>query len=252
MTYFITALALGFLGSFHCVGMCGPIALALPVHHKAPLLKHALIVLYNLGRVITYSVLGLVAGTVGKSFALAGFQQGVSIALGIILIAGVFLPFKNSLLGYGFFLSIKTGLSRLFIKSSKPALFTIGLLNGFLPCGFVYVGITAAVASSDILQGAWFMCAFGLGTIPMMYLLPLTGGAVSLPLRNKMRKTTPVIITLMALFFIVRGLNLGIPYVSPRISNESNSAVPCHSSLTGPDHKNLIKCRISTANTASK
>ena len=233
------AIALGFLGSFHCVGMCGPIALALPVHNKPPLFRNSLILLYNLGRISTYALFGLLAGLVGESFAMAGFQQGLSVAMGLILLATLFLPLKSSLPVHGFFLGIKASLQRVFSKGTRPSLFVVGLLNGFLPCGLVYVGIAGAAATGSLVKGALFMASFGLGTAPLMLALPLLGNKISLSSRNRIRKATPAIVAVMALLLILRGLDLGIPYLSPRISGNT-SDVCCHKN--SPEKKQIIRC----------
>lgn len=238
MGFLLAAISLGFLGSFHCIGMCGPIALALPVHNKPPALKYALIVLYNLGRITAYSVFGLLAGIVGQSFAMAGLQQGLSIGIGVILLFSVFLTFKNSFSGMGFFLWIKMSLNRLFSRGTQSSLFLIGFLNGLLPCGLVYVGIAGAVATGDIIKGALFMAAFGAGTAPMMFALPLIKSNISVSAKSKIRKATPVMVTVMALLLIVRGLNLGIPYISPQI--KQNQVACCHEN--GPGKRTVIKC----------
>ncbi len=238
MEFLLAAISLGFLGSFHCIGMCGPIALALPVHSKPPALKYALIILYNLGRITAYSVFGLLAGIVGQSFAMAGLQQGLSIGIGVILLFSVFLTFKNSFSGMGFFLWIKTSFNRLFSRGTQSSLFLIGFLNGFLPCGLVYVGIAGAVATGDIIKGILFMAAFGAGTAPMMFALPLVGSSISMSAKNKIRRATPVMVTIMALLLIVRGLNLGIPYISPQI--KQNQVACCHENGSGK--RPVIKC----------
>lgn len=240
MGFIAAAIALGFLGSFHCIGMCGPIALALPVHQKPPVLKYFLILLYNFGRIVTYSLFGLLAGVVGESFAIAGLQQSLSIAIGLILLATVFLSFNYSFSGYGFFLWLKSKLSRLFSKSTQSSLFIIGLLNGFLPCGLVYAALAGAAATGDIVKGALFMAAFGLGTVPMMFALPVIGHSISFLRKNGIRKIVPVVVTVMALLLILRGLNLGIPYVSPAI-NHSGKTMNCHEQY--PDENKLIKCQ---------
>lgn len=239
MEFVTAAIALGFLGSFHCIGMCGPIALALPVHNQPPVLKYALIALYNLGRIFTYSIFGIIAGVIGKGIILAGYQQALSIAVGILLLLSVFLHFENSMSSSKIFFKIKTNLGKAFSKSTKPSLFIIGMLNGFLPCGLVYAGIAGAAASGGALQGFLFMTAFGLGTMPMMYIVPLIGNKISISSRNKIRRATPVIVTAMALMLIVRGLNLGIPYISPEIDRTKHT-MNCHENY--PDKSKLIKC----------
>jgi len=242
MGFLIAAISLGLLGSFHCIGMCGPIALALPVHNKPPLVKYTLIFLYNLGRIITYSVLGVLAGIVGKSFIFAGLQQVLSVSVGIALLVYVFIPFRNGVSGYPFFLWIRTSFERVFSMGSRSSLFLVGLLNGLLPCGLVYVGLAGAVATGDLLKGALFMAGFGLGTFPMMILVPVSGGLITMPVRKKIRKAIPVVIAVMAVFLILRGLNLGIPYVSPKV-DRSGTVATCHSQ-PAIYPKGMVKCAV--------
>lgn len=242
MNFLIAAISLGFFGSFHCIAMCGPIAMTLPVHNKPPLIKYTLIFSYNLGRIITYSVLGVLAGIVGKSFAIAGLQQALSVSVGIILLAYVFVPFKYSAGGYPLFLWIKASFAKVFSIGSKSSLFLVGLLNGLLPCGLVYIGIAGAIATGDVLKGTLFMALFGAGTLPMMIVLPLARGLVTASVRSKMQKAIPVVITLMATVLILRGLNLGIPYVSPKIDKNSNTT-SCHSQPSVYP-KGVIKCAV--------
>lgn len=239
MAWLTAAITLGFFGSFHCIGMCGPIALSLPVHHKAPLVKYTLILLYNLGRILTYSVFGLLAGIAGRSLHVAGLQQSLSVGIGLLLLFFVFVPFKGQVPGAGLFLWVRTRLATLLTKGKPSSLFITGLLNGFLPCGMVYMGIAGAIATGDVVKGTLFMAVFGAGTLPMMLLLPLAGASISLPVRNRLRKSTPVIITVMALLLILRGMNLGIPYLSPEI-DRAGSGVSCHEHY--PDKSKMIRC----------
>lgn len=231
MQLFLAAITLGLLGSFHCIGMCGPIALALPVHQYSPFKKYAGIFLYNAGRIMTYSVLGLLFGLLGQSFFIGGFQQVVSLTIGILLLLSVILPrfvFSNSgstTFFYSFVSTIKNGLGKLFRERKVHFLFFIGVLNGLLPCGLVYVGIAGAIASGNYLKGAEFMFYFGLGTAPIMFIVPLLGQFVSMRYRNAIRKTIPVAVSIMGIMLIVRGLNLGIPYLSPEF--EKNNTVSC-------------------------
>jgi sulfite exporter TauE/SafE len=243
MLFFYTAITLGFLGSFHCVGMCGPIALALPVHHFGTLKKHAGILLYQLGRLFTYSVLGLLFGVLGQTFFPAVFQQSLSIGIGalmlLVLIASRlgqahmpdFLAFRG-LIG-----RLKSGLSRLFHRRGLRFLFLTGLLNGLLPCGLVYIGIAGAAATSHYLHGGLFMLGFGLGTVPAMYAVPTLGQFIGTRSRNQMRKAMPVIMAAMALLLIVRGLNLGIPYLSPALEKQQHTLNCCSKTA---DHQNKI------------
>ncbi len=218
----ITPLTIGLVGSFHCIGMCGPIAVALPLKNHSYAAKIAGGLLYNIGRTLTYAVLGLLFGLLGQGIQLAGFQQWTSILLGVIMILGVLFPylFKQKInlntLFTGYAGRLINNLRKLFGNRSYRSLFGIGLLNGLLPCGLVYVAIAGAINTNHILGGAGFMILFGLGTIPMMLLLSLTGSLINLRLRSLMRKVVPYFIVLLGVLFILRGLSLGIPYVSPK------------------------------------
>jgi sulfite exporter TauE/SafE len=228
-----TAISLGFLGSFHCVGMCGPIALALPIGKQNPTNRLLSILIYNSGRILTYSAFGILFGAIGKSFSLFGYQQLLSIVLGALILFGLLIPKKllsKINLGsfvYYFFNKLKTKLATLFLKEEKKSLFAIGLLNGLLPCGLVYMAAAGAIATGNILNGALFMAFFGMGTLPAMMALSLTGNKLSVTFRGKIRKAMPYALGFMACLLILRGLNLDIPYVSPKM--KTNSGIPtCH------------------------
>lgn len=214
--------------------MCGPIALALPA--KGGNILHGRI-LYNIGRIITYSVLGFLFGLLGNRIALFGFQQTLTISLGVIILISIFIP-KNiramlvSKTGfYKIFNSVKSSLAFLLRKHNLFSLLGIGVLNGLLPCGFVYIGITGAAALVDPVKGMLFMVMFGLGTVPVMLLASLAGNLIKVNLRTKLVKLVPVFSLILAAIFILRGLNLGIPYISPKLSDKyqtQTEEVICH------------------------
>lgn len=234
---FLAALTLGFLGSFHCIGMCGPIALALPLNRTNAFTKASGSIVYNLGRMITYALFGGLFGLLGQSMAIAGYQQVLSIVLGVLILILVLLP--GSVAGrmrvtcfiYSYVGKVKTSLGKLFRKSSYSSLFLIGTLNGMLPCGLVYLGIAGAIATGSALSGSMFMAAFALGTLPAILGVSLAGSMISVNLRSKMRKAVPVFVGIMALMLILRGMNLGIPYLSPRMEATVEGCVKhscCH------------------------
>lgn len=214
---------IGLLGSLHCVGMCGPIALALPIVGKSKIELIVSRLLYNLGRILTYAFFGLIFGLIGDRIQLFGLQQIVSIVLGSLIILRLIIPKKYSFIKISFFQKavgkLKQEFSRMFGKNSMKSLFSIGLLNGFLPCGFVYVGIAGAIATGDALQGAGFMALFGLGTLPIMFAASLFSSILSIKARLNFRKAIPVFSFIIGILFILRGLNLGIPYVSPKMAS---------------------------------
>jgi uncharacterized protein len=222
-----TALVVGIVGSLHCAGMCGPLALALPqAGHSAPAYFAGRLA-YNLGRVVTYCLLGMVFGFLGRTLFLAGIQRWVSIALGLVLLAGVFASRRlaswqplTRLVDH-----LKAQMSTLLHRRSLTALAALGLLNGLLPCGLVYVAGAGATATGGILPGMLYMAAFGAGTVPMMLAIGLSGRLVPVSLRLKLARAIPLSIFLLAALLILRGLSLGIPYLSPDLS-AANSC--CH------------------------
>ena len=230
-----SAFLIGLFGSFHCIGMCGPIALALPIQKDNKLNLIVGRVLYNIGRAITYATIGLFFGLVGQSLSLAGFQQSVSIIAGVLILLMVLLPSKVSqklyLLkpAYGFTNFLKRKFGVLLKQKSVASTFFIGLLNGFLPCGLVYIAVAGAIASGGYLDGAIYMFVFGIGTLPIMLAVSLAGNFISLNVRKRINKMIPAFMIVLAFLFILRGMNLGIPYVSPQLqqSEITDESVIC-------------------------
>lgn len=212
---------IGFLGSFHCVGMCGPIAIALPIGKASNLQLVISRILYNLGRIVTYSFFGAIFGLFGKGIAFAGFQRYASISLGIIILSFYLMPsrFKGKLSVTKPYLLVSNFVKKSFTKLTKTgsaqSLFLFGIVNGFLPCGFVYVALAGALTTGDFVSGAAFMALFGLGTSPIMFATSLVGKFVSDSVRSKINKLIPVFAIILAIIFILRGLSLGIPFLSP-------------------------------------
>ncbi len=250
MELILAAISLGLLGSFHCIGMCGPIALALPVHQYNSVKKYLAILLYNIGRVTTYSLLGILFGLLGQSFFIGGFQQILSISIGVILLLSVLIShtqwFHVPHFGFMYALinNVKQQLGNLFNKKGLHFLFIIGLLNGLLPCGLVYLGIAGAIATGHYLKGAEFMFYFGIGTIPIMYAVAFFGQFISLKFRNGIRQSMPFVVSCMALLLILRGLNLGIPYVSPEFEKNTNTVLCCEKpvNINNQDFKPVKSC----------
>lgn len=219
-----TAFVIGFFGSLHCAGMCGPIALALPSAAGRSKIVHLTgRLLYNFGRIVSYVILGAIFGLLGQAISLAGLQQGLSIFLGILIILAVLLPsrFSSRLIPThfynGIFAKIRGFFQSLFQTHSYESLLTIGFLNGFLPCGFVYLGLAGAISTGSILEGMGYMALFGLGTVPIMLGISLVGNFVQLSFRRALLKFMPVATIVLAVLFILRGMSLGIPYISPKM-----------------------------------
>jgi sulfite exporter TauE/SafE len=222
----LSGLLVGILGSVHCAGMCGPLAIALPVPQATRMKYITGRVLYNLGRVVTYMVLGAIAGAIGKRLFMAGAQQIVSIVLGVLLLIFALAPSVLQRIPAGASLleriagPVKRALGALLQRSSLLALFLFGLVNGILPCGLVYVALAAAITTGDVFHGVLFMAGFGLGTVPVMVAIALLGKQLQGGVRKRLSALWPVFMTVIAALVLLRGLNLGIPYVSPKIIEE--------------------------------
>ena len=216
-----TAFIFGLISSLHCIGMCGPIAIMLPVDRSNQTKKTLQIFTYHLGRLAAYASIGFIFGLFGKGFSMAGLQQELSVLLGIIMIVIVVIP-EKVFIAYNFskpifkvISKIKTALGSQFKNKSYQSLFTIGLLNGFLPCGMVYVALFGAIAMQSPSLGILYMLLFGLGTVPMMSSVVYLNSFLTLPFRNKIQKVIPYVAVCIGVLFILRGLGLGIPYISP-------------------------------------
>ena len=230
-----SAFILGLLGSLHCVGMCGPIAFMLPVDRTNAIKKISQISIYHFGRLLSYTIIGLLFGFVGKSFYLFGFQQQLSIIIGILMIMAALLPqkqfsrFNVSKQIFKIIGKVKNAMGQALKKKTMDTFLTIGFLNGFLPCGLVYMAIFAAIASGHVLNGGIYMFVFGLGTIPLMSTAIYFSQFLKGSIRQKIQKGIPVFVVIIGTLFILRGLGLGIPYLSPAPIDELVSTnMSCH------------------------
>ena len=231
----ISAFILGLLGSFHCVGMCGPIAFMLPVDRNNTYKKVTQISLYHIGRLLSYSIMGLVFGLIGKGLNLFGFQQQLSIIIGVVMIIVILIPYKTfnkynvSKPIYKVISKVKSGLGSALKKKTSDTFLTIGFLNGFLPCGLVYMAVFGAIAGGNAAEGSLYMAFFGLGTIPLMTTAIYFSNFLKGAMRQKIQKAIPVFVVLIGVLFILRGLGLGIPYLSPApIYELVSNGVDCH------------------------
>ena len=220
-----SALIFGLISSLHCIGMCGPIAMMLPVDRNNPAKKVIQIMIYHLGRLTAYASLGLIFGILGKGFYMAGIQQQLYIVVGILMITiaivpeKVFMKYNFSKPVYRAISKVKSSLGSQFKRKSPDALFTIGLLNGFLPCGLVYAALFGAIAMPNLTLSISYMLLYGLGTIPMMSAVVFISNIFSLSLRNKLQKIIPVVAVFIGILFIIRGLGLDLAYLSPSNTN---------------------------------
>ncbi len=208
-----TGFTLGLLGSFHCIGMCGPIALAIPGENQSTSSMFARGILYNLGRILTYAFIGFLFGILGMGATIAGYQNVLSIVLGVLIIffalfPHVKLPGKAKALYSNFTSRLTRHISTLYKNDASYTPFFIGLLNGFLPCGFVVTALAAALITSTTFHRAIYMALFGLGTLPVMLILNLAPGFISPKLRSKLRPFSTYFAIIIGLILIYRGYSM--------------------------------------------
>ena len=230
-----SAIIFGLLGSFHCVGMCGPIAFMLPVDRNNSFKKVTQIISYHIGRLFAYSLIGLFFGLVGKSLYIFSLQQQLSIIIGILMIVVVLIPsqtfnkYNFSKPIYKIISKVKSGLGKALKKKTADTFLTIGFLNGFLPCGLVYMAVFASLAMQSAFQSSLYMVLFGFGTIPLMTSAIYLGKFLNTKIKQRIQKAIPVFVVIIGLLFILRGLGLGIPYLSPApIIESASNTIDCH------------------------
>lgn len=227
---FISALLLGLASSLHCIGMCGPLVMSVPVQHLPQHKKLFGILLYQFGRIATYMILGVLAGLIGWRISVAGWQQVFSIAMGVVILLFLISTFIFKKIEGWVWVNQK--ITKLILWSMRrhsfSGMYVMGAANGLLPCGMVYIAIGGAMATGTIVNAMVFMFVFGLGTLPALFSLAFWGTRLSWQNRQAMRKLVPYIVGLTAILLIIRGLNLNIPYLSPFISERSADTVSCH------------------------
>ncbi len=230
----ISAIIFGLLGSFHCVGMCGPIAFMLPIDRNNKSKGFFQVLSYHLGRLFTYSIIGLLFGFLGKGFYFFGFQQQLSIIVGLSMILIILFPTFFSKINFSkginkTIFKVKSTLGKELKKKRNDTFFTIGFLNGFLPCGLVYMAVFGALATTNALSGSLYMFLFGLGTIPLMTAVVFLGNFTKGTFKKKIQRAIPIVVVFIGVLFVLRGLGLGIPYISPEpVLDLVSSTKACH------------------------
>jgi sulfite exporter TauE/SafE len=226
--WLLTALTTGLVGSLHCVGMCGPLAMALPVGRLPRSQRGLGIGTYHLARITAYALLGASLGLVGQGLLLLSLQRPISIAAGLFL-----LIWTVGLRGrFGTLTSAKSTrwivgpMGGFMQHPGWPSFAALGFLNGLLPCGFVYVPLAGAVTMSTAWQSALYMAVFGLGTVPALLLIRSVPSLFSMNLRRHFTRLMPIIAVGLGLFLLARGL------YTPASSSHSSQPIPvCHGAL---------------------
>jgi sulfite exporter TauE/SafE len=229
------AFVMGLVGSLHCLGMCGPIAMALPMGNRSTAGRLYGGLLYNLGRILTYTWLGLVLGLAGGFLITPKLQSSISIVFGAGILLYLMLPsaIKKTVArkapAHRFLLALQKQLGKLLSAQTNSSFFGVGMLNGLLPCGMIYLALTSSFLAGSIVKGSLFMAAFGAGTFPAMFAAVFFGSFFNQQIRLNLRKAVPFFLACMAVLLVLRGMNLGIPYISPLLPQDAAHVdVLCH------------------------
>ncbi len=219
-------LTTGILGSLHCIGMCGPLALSLPLPREASRIKIATgRILYQSGRIFSYMTIGLIFGSIGGVIVIAGWQQLLSIIAGSILIimALVRLTGLKNKIGINRITEFVTRqLSIAFSGQKRSSMFLTGMLNGYLPCGLVYMAAAMTVATGDVFDAAIGMAFFGLGTFPVMFVMSMGTTFLKKRWRFRLNRYSMIFALAIGILFVLRGMNLGVKYISPQVNQDSS------------------------------
>lgn len=226
-----TAIAFGFLGSLHCLGMCAPLLWAIPENPEKRARWWINKLIYNAGRISMYALLGVLVGLIGEGVSLVGWQQHISWITGVILIVGLSLSIWGGRIrmfnafSTGFNQRIKRGLSKTLASKTYRSQLMFGVFNGLLPCGLVYMALIASLSMTSIGGSMAYMALFGLGTIPMMLGAAYFKKSIQSLKTISFNKLYPKIVLTIAILLIVRGMNLGIPYLSPKVSYSTDITI---------------------------
>ena len=223
MILLFTSFLLGLTANLHCLGMCGPLVLAIPLDRTSRGSLFSGIFQYNAGRIAAYAGLGALAGVLGLGVQGFGFLRWLSILAGFFMLfyawkKWLFRSEGSKALFSGFGRFFGTAIGKILASGSRFKLPLLGALNGLLPCGMVYLALLNALLGGDSAKSARAMIFFGLGTLPALVFVAYAANRVSPQLRLSFSRAVPVLLTVVAILMILRGMNLGIPYLSPKVS----------------------------------
>lgn len=218
---------IGFVGSLHCAGMCGPLVIAMPWNRIEKGTWHKAII-YHLSRSSTYAILGVIVGFVGQTIGLAKWQQYAAIVAGILSLLLFFVPMLSlrGKLVSKWSQTVTEMFSSVVRKKSWFMVPLLGMLNGLLPCGFLAMALLASLASASPVYGGMAMFVFGLTTLPTLLLTAQVGKTVLQLVKLNTFQLARYTALILGVLFLLRGLNLNIPYISPKV--ESSGVTCCH------------------------
>jgi sulfite exporter TauE/SafE len=232
-TIIVPGVLLGLISSLHCVGMCGPLALALPVQHLTRSGRVFALLSYHGGRLLTYTLLGGLSGLLGRRIYLGGLQQAFSITVGSLILLWLAMVYwypavRRPVFMNRLFRPVEHIIARLWQSPSRTGFLLLGMANGLLPCGMVYLAIAGSLSFPQIDASIAFMLFFGIGTLPALLILGASRHLITISARANMRRAVPYVAALMGVLLILRGLDLGIPFISPVLAHSPGQAVSCH------------------------
>ncbi|MBK9642964.1 MAG: sulfite exporter TauE/SafE family protein [Saprospiraceae bacterium] len=230
VVFLISALTLGLGSSLHCMGMCGPLVMAMPFQDLNGDVSTYRLIMYHVGKTLSYASLGFILGSFGMGFKLLGYQQGFSLFFGVsILIISLFpyitkstRTYQNKLFG-----NLSQISASLLKRSGKNSIFYLGVANGLIPCGIVYIALAASVLMYSSLKASVFMMIFGLATIPSLSIIIYSKRLITSSFGKNFKTMSLVFSLTLSMLFIMRGMNLGIPYLSPKLA-ENSTLNCCH------------------------
>ncbi len=230
MVIYFTAILLGLVSSLHCVGMCGPIIMNVPFLHFERS-KYWAMATYHFSRILIYFLLGIFSGSIGAAISIAGFQQWLSIIAGAFLLLLFLIPKIKNILEKKLnspVNKIYSSVGEYLFKPTFSSVALMGLVNGILPCGMVYAALIASTAAGSVGGSMLYMVFFGLGTLPLLLSCSVGISFLGNSFRNRFRKIAPYGTLIIGILFVLRGLNLGIPYVSPHFEEKTKRMECCH------------------------
>jgi len=219
MIFYFSAFLIGLAGSVHCVGMCGPLALAIPGASKDKGFTFFLrTIAYQISRISGYGVLGLIVGFFSQGMQFTGVQPYFSLLSGIVLLfLGFFgiIPEVNAFSKYPIIQHFQVKINRIIgtvmTNEHFSTPFVLGFLNAMLPCGMIYIALGTGLSSGNMSEAALYLISFGLGTLPLMFMMSLSGQFLSLQMRRSWQKTIPIIFMISGIILIYKGMNIDLP-----------------------------------------
>lgn len=225
--FYGSMLFLGIGGSLHCLGMCGPLVMAVPFpkNRKTNGTKS----LYFFGKAIAYGLLGILVGMLGLKAIWGESQRFISVFAGLLVILMVVFPLIKPKIGkFRFQKSFQKIFQQIKENPKWYHFFQLGFLNGLLPCGMVYMALTVALAAGNPVKSFFGMLIFGFGTTPILWMIAVLKTSLKIDLRKKLKPITTSLSILVGILLILRGLNLGIPYISPKLDTSAEVEMHHH------------------------